>query len=188
MDDYDDLIRGSRLNTFLELKMENEQLQQRLANLRKRAKGTDPSSSSTYRPPSPSMAPTMNSSYPNPPSIPQRRPTDKSQYYPSTGSGVSAAHRHNGIMPSPVNCSFEAGNPAPHLYGIGADEESSEERTKKKVCLLGASLTDSALTPLLSWKQMSSTYVLLAVALIRLNGEKYATHIISLQHYSTTHF
>ena len=150
MDDYDDLIRGSRLNTFLELKMENEQLQQRLANLRRRAKGTDPSSSSTYRPPSPSMAPTMNSSYPNPPSIPQRRPTDKSQYYPSTGSGVSAAHRHNGIMPSPVNCSFEAGNPAPHLYGIGADEESSEERTKKKVCLLGASLTDSALTPLLS--------------------------------------
>lgn len=130
-----------RLNTFLELKMENERLQQRIADLRKRTpKGTGLPSSSYASSPS-SMAPPRNPGYPPPLSIPsQRRPTDMSQYYPSAGSGVSAAHGYNGMMASPVSGGFEGGNLAPYgaLYTTSAEEEPSEERNKKKVCLFSA--------------------------------------------------
>lgn len=126
MDDYDVLIRGSRLNTLLELKAENAQLQQHIVDLRK------DTSSPTHSPPSPSMVSPRNSSCPTPNSIPQRRSTDD---YPSTGSGASVANGHSGTMPCPVNSSLEGGNSAPHriLHSASADEESSEERTKKKV-------------------------------------------------------
>ena len=120
------------------------QLQQHIVDLCKQA--PKDTSSPMHSPPSPSMVPPRNSSCQTPNSIPQRWSTD---VYPSTGSSASATNGHSGTMPCSVNSSIKEGNYTPHraLYSASADKELSEERTKKKVFLLSASLTDSFLTP-----------------------------------------
>lgn len=124
-----------RLNTFLELKMENERLLQRKAELRQHT----PSLSTSIASPTSALTShygnsPMPTSRPYPISIPSLRPDETSQpYYPrSAGAGYSNMN----MLTSPLSSSF--GNSTMSPYGAlhnpqTTDDTSDSIREKKKV-------------------------------------------------------
>ncbi|KIM79583.1 hypothetical protein PILCRDRAFT_823114 [Piloderma croceum F 1598] len=121
------------LNAFLELKMENERLQQRLSELRKRAPQLPSTSSSSTI--ASSYGPTsMQTSrpYPAPIIIPNRAPGEMAQpYYPTSATSVGG---YSSMMPGSVNRDFDGSNVTPyaHAFNPVMDEDLSEDGTRKK--------------------------------------------------------
>jgi hypothetical protein len=116
-----------RLNTFLELKVENERLQQRLSDLRKRAPNPLPLPSSSSMPLMQVARP-----YPAPPTVP--RSGEMAQpYYPMSAGSMGGYG--NSMMPS-VSGSLDNSNITPygsaHASNPVVDEDTSEEGPKKK--------------------------------------------------------
>jgi hypothetical protein len=112
------------LNTFLELKMENERLQQRVIELK--AHNITPKSSSHYAPSLPSAARSAFSS--------QRTPDLSSSFYPL---GASHSRSTYDILPSPSRSGFDVNTGYGSSYASSAlvtspVEEDVEDTTKRK--------------------------------------------------------
>jgi hypothetical protein len=115
--------------------MENERLQQRLSELRKRAPQLPPTSASSTIPSS--YGPTsMQTSrpYPAPISIPNRAPGEMAQpYYPTSAASVGG---YSSMMPGSVNRDFDGSNVTPYAatYALNPvmDEDLSEDGCRKK--------------------------------------------------------
>jgi len=114
------------LNTFLELKMENERLRQHLSELRKRAPQHLSSTTmlSSY---GPSMQTPL--SYPVPTTIPNRSSGEMAQpYYPMYGTSAA--------MPTPITGTMDGSSTTPYtaMYGsnLVVDDDVSEDGSRKK--------------------------------------------------------
>jgi len=124
-----------RLNTFLELKMENERLHQRLSKLRKQAPQLPPLASSSTMPASygPALMP-ASLPYPAPVTISNRDPGEMAQPYYSTPATTTGGY--NSMMHSSFNSIFCSSDITPHtaMYTLNSvmDEDISEDGFKKK--------------------------------------------------------